>query len=89
MLLIFRRCLNKDKDDALRVVSGREFQELIVVGRKYLDKSCVRQEERGFAKIVSDHITNMPGYKTGQITWYKRRIHFIKHFELVFTASLL
>jgi len=40
---MFRRCLNKDKDGALRVVSGREFHELIVDGGKDLDKSCVRQ----------------------------------------------
>ena len=43
-MLVFRRCLNEDKDGALRVISGREFHELIVDGRKDLDKICVLQE---------------------------------------------
>jgi len=43
-MLVFRRCLNEDKDGALRVVSGGEIHEMIVDGREDLDKSCVRQK---------------------------------------------
>ena len=42
VVLMFRR--SEDKDGALRMVSGREFHELILDGRKDLDNNCVRQE---------------------------------------------